>query len=111
MARGRTWSPDPARHRAYDTAGFGRLLGQSPGGGGEHDRPSGPVRSWAAHTRLTGLGYLSARASMKFLAVVTALPVSALAISVLLRTPVARRVVAAPRGDRWHQRATPLLGG
>jgi UDP-GlcNAc:undecaprenyl-phosphate/decaprenyl-phosphate GlcNAc-1-phosphate transferase len=48
---------------------------------------------------------------MKFLAVVAALPVSALAISALLRSPAARRVVAAPRGDRWHHRATPLLGG
>lgn len=41
----------------------------------------------------------------------TALPVSLLTIWALLRTPAARRVVAAPRADRWHERSTPLLGG
>src|SRR5262245_40067809 len=29
----------------------------------------------------------------------------------LLRLRVARRLVAAPRADRWHERDTPLLGG
>jgi UDP-GlcNAc:undecaprenyl-phosphate GlcNAc-1-phosphate transferase len=40
-----------------------------------------------------------------------ALPASLLTIWVLLRTPAARHVVAAPRADRWHTRSTPLLGG
>src|ERR671924_61455 len=45
-------------------------------------------------------------------AVVTvALPATALAIVVLLRSPLARRLVSAPRDDRWHERHTPSLGG
>ena len=40
-----------------------------------------------------------------------AAPVAALAIWALLRSPLDTRVVAAPRGDRWHERATPALGG
>jgi UDP-GlcNAc:undecaprenyl-phosphate/decaprenyl-phosphate GlcNAc-1-phosphate transferase len=38
-------------------------------------------------------------------------PVAALTIWALLRSPLVARVVAAPRGDRWHERATPTLGG
>jgi UDP-GlcNAc:undecaprenyl-phosphate/decaprenyl-phosphate GlcNAc-1-phosphate transferase len=45
------------------------------------------------------------------LAAIVALPASAAAILALLRTPLARRVQAAPRTDRWHDRPTPLLGG
>jgi UDP-GlcNAc:undecaprenyl-phosphate GlcNAc-1-phosphate transferase len=44
-------------------------------------------------------------------AALTALPASLLTIWLLLRTPAARIVVAAPRADRWHRRSTPLLGG
>src|SRR5205823_12156840 len=45
-------------------------------------------------------------------AVVTvALPATALAIVLLLRSPLARRLVSAPRDDRWHERDTPSLGG
>src|SRR5437899_6561408 len=45
-------------------------------------------------------------------AVVTvALPATALAIVVLLRSPLVRRLVSAPRDDRWHERDTPSLGG
>ena len=45
-------------------------------------------------------------------AVVTvALPATALAIVLLLRSPLARRLVSAPRDDRWHERNTPSLGG
>ena len=44
-------------------------------------------------------------------AALTALPASLLTIWLLLRTPAARIVVAAPRADRWHTRSTPLLGG
>jgi UDP-GlcNAc:undecaprenyl-phosphate GlcNAc-1-phosphate transferase len=40
-----------------------------------------------------------------------AFPVSALVIWTLLRTGLARRIVAAPRSDRWHGRTTPTLGG
>ena len=29
----------------------------------------------------------------------------------LLHSPFARRLVAAPTADRWHERATPLFGG
>jgi UDP-GlcNAc:undecaprenyl-phosphate GlcNAc-1-phosphate transferase len=44
-------------------------------------------------------------------AALTALPASLLTIWLLLRTPAARHVVAAPRADRWHKRSTPMLGG
>ena len=44
-------------------------------------------------------------------ATLVALPASALLILALLRSPLARRVVAAPRHDRWHERPTPMLGG
>jgi UDP-GlcNAc:undecaprenyl-phosphate GlcNAc-1-phosphate transferase len=44
-------------------------------------------------------------------AAVAALPAAALAVWILLRTPVAERLVAAPSADRWHERSTPLLGG
>ncbi len=44
-------------------------------------------------------------------AALTALPASLLTIWALLRTRVARVVVAAPRADRWHKSSTPLLGG
>jgi UDP-GlcNAc:undecaprenyl-phosphate GlcNAc-1-phosphate transferase len=40
-----------------------------------------------------------------------ALPATLLAVWVLLRSPLASRVVAAPAADRWHERPTPLLGG
>jgi UDP-GlcNAc:undecaprenyl-phosphate GlcNAc-1-phosphate transferase len=40
-----------------------------------------------------------------------ALPASALAIWALLRSPLARRLVALPSSDRWHDAPTPLLGG
>jgi UDP-GlcNAc:undecaprenyl-phosphate GlcNAc-1-phosphate transferase len=40
-----------------------------------------------------------------------ALPAAALVLFGLLRSPAARRFVAPPREDRWHQRATPYLGG
>jgi len=44
-------------------------------------------------------------------AAVAAFPAAAAALWTLLRTPLARRLVAAPSPDRWHQRPTPLLGG
>ena len=40
-----------------------------------------------------------------------ALPVSALVILAALRSPLARRLVASPRGDRWHEQVTPSVGG
>ncbi len=40
-----------------------------------------------------------------------ALPIGLLVTWTLLRSPLARRLVAVPTGDRWHERATPLLGG
>jgi UDP-GlcNAc:undecaprenyl-phosphate GlcNAc-1-phosphate transferase len=45
------------------------------------------------------------------LAALAALPAAALTVWVLLRTPLVDRLVAAPSADRWHERATPLLGG
>jgi UDP-GlcNAc:undecaprenyl-phosphate GlcNAc-1-phosphate transferase len=42
---------------------------------------------------------------------VLALPVSALVILALLRTPLAGRLVATTRGDRWHEGDVPLIGG
>jgi UDP-GlcNAc:undecaprenyl-phosphate GlcNAc-1-phosphate transferase len=43
--------------------------------------------------------------------VAIAFPTTLVTLWYLLRTPLARRVVAAPRRDRWHTTATPLLGG
>jgi UDP-GlcNAc:undecaprenyl-phosphate/decaprenyl-phosphate GlcNAc-1-phosphate transferase len=40
-----------------------------------------------------------------------AFPAALAATAALLRSPLARRVVAVPRGDRWHEAATPVLGG
>ncbi|HEY7207785.1 MAG TPA: hypothetical protein VH416_06045 [Gaiellaceae bacterium] len=40
-----------------------------------------------------------------------ALPVTLVTTWALLRSALARRLVAAPRGDRWHERPTPVLGG
>jgi UDP-GlcNAc:undecaprenyl-phosphate GlcNAc-1-phosphate transferase len=48
---------------------------------------------------------------MRFLAVAAAFPVSVLVIWGLVRSPLAARVSAEPRDDRWHQRPTPMLGG
>jgi UDP-GlcNAc:undecaprenyl-phosphate/decaprenyl-phosphate GlcNAc-1-phosphate transferase len=45
------------------------------------------------------------------LAAAAAFPAAALAVWILLRSPFARRLVAAPTADRWHERATPLFGG
>jgi UDP-GlcNAc:undecaprenyl-phosphate/decaprenyl-phosphate GlcNAc-1-phosphate transferase len=42
---------------------------------------------------------------------VVALPATALVIAALLRSPLTRRIVATPRGDRWHDQTTPALGG
>jgi UDP-GlcNAc:undecaprenyl-phosphate GlcNAc-1-phosphate transferase len=42
---------------------------------------------------------------------VVALPVSAFVIWVLLRSPVALRLVAHPTGERWSEHSTPTFGG
>ena len=43
---------------------------------------------------------------------IAALPVACLVLWALLRSPnVARRLVAVPTGERWHDRATPTFGG
>jgi UDP-GlcNAc:undecaprenyl-phosphate GlcNAc-1-phosphate transferase len=44
-------------------------------------------------------------------AAVAALPAALLAVWLSLRSPLARRLVAAPSTDRWHDRPTPLVGG
>ena len=48
---------------------------------------------------------------MRFLAVAASFPVTALVIWALIRSPLAARVSAEPRDDRWHERTTPMLGG
>ncbi len=48
---------------------------------------------------------------MSVLAAIAALPAAAAVIWILLRTPLAVRLAAAPREDRWHERTTPMLGG
>ncbi|MFL6039072.1 MAG: NAD-binding protein [Gaiellaceae bacterium] len=48
---------------------------------------------------------------MKALAAIAAFPAAAAVIWALLRTPLAARLGADPRADRWHQRRTPMLGG
>jgi UDP-GlcNAc:undecaprenyl-phosphate GlcNAc-1-phosphate transferase len=45
------------------------------------------------------------------LAAVAAFPAAFAVVWALLRTPLARRLVAAPSAARWHERPTPLLGG
>jgi UDP-GlcNAc:undecaprenyl-phosphate GlcNAc-1-phosphate transferase len=45
------------------------------------------------------------------LAALTALPAAAIVIRLLFATPLRRRLVAVPSGDRWHDTATPLFGG
>jgi UDP-GlcNAc:undecaprenyl-phosphate GlcNAc-1-phosphate transferase len=44
-------------------------------------------------------------------AAIVALPATAIAIWLLLRSPLARRMVAVPSADRWHDSLTPMLGG
>lgn len=48
---------------------------------------------------------------MTYLAAVAAFPVALAAVWLLLRSPFAARVVAAPSSERWSERSTPLLGG
>ncbi|HZT15399.1 MAG TPA: hypothetical protein VFA19_05580 [Gaiellaceae bacterium] len=48
---------------------------------------------------------------MSSVAAVAALPTTLAAVWLLLRSPLAARVVAAPSAERWHERPTPLLGG
>jgi UDP-GlcNAc:undecaprenyl-phosphate/decaprenyl-phosphate GlcNAc-1-phosphate transferase len=45
------------------------------------------------------------------LAAVAAFPAAALAVWILLRTPVARRLRQAPESTRWQTAPTPLIGG
>jgi UDP-GlcNAc:undecaprenyl-phosphate GlcNAc-1-phosphate transferase len=48
---------------------------------------------------------------VRFVAVAAGLPVAAAVLWTLVRSRLGGLVVAAPRQDRWHTRATPLLGG
>jgi UDP-GlcNAc:undecaprenyl-phosphate GlcNAc-1-phosphate transferase len=45
------------------------------------------------------------------LAAIAALVASYAVIWAALRSPLARRLSAAPRDDRWHERETPVVGG
>ncbi|HKP17885.1 MAG TPA: hypothetical protein VJT84_05350, partial [Gaiellaceae bacterium] len=48
---------------------------------------------------------------MSAAAAAVALPVSALVVWALLRSPLAHRLIARPTGERWSERATPTFGG
>jgi len=48
---------------------------------------------------------------VRALAAIAAFPAAAAVIWILLRTPLAARLGADPREDRWHARRTPMLGG
>src|SRR5439155_14951049 len=48
---------------------------------------------------------------MSAAAAAVALPVSAFVIWALLRSPLARRLIAHPTGERWSEQATPTFGG
>jgi UDP-GlcNAc:undecaprenyl-phosphate/decaprenyl-phosphate GlcNAc-1-phosphate transferase len=48
---------------------------------------------------------------VRALAAIAALPAAAAVIWSLLHSPLAARLGAAPRADRWHERTTPMLGG
>ena len=48
---------------------------------------------------------------MSAIVCLVALPIAVVTIWGLLRSPLAARFVAAPRRDRWHDQATPTLGG
>jgi len=45
------------------------------------------------------------------LAALAAFPIATCALTLLLRSPLARRLQAAPETSRWRTHATPLLGG
>src|SRR5204862_5675742 len=72
-----------------------------------------PLNSPRLPFGLGGIGGSQAfwEAHMRFAVVAVALPVTAFVIWTVVRSPLGRRVVAAPRLDRWHTRSTPLLGG
>jgi UDP-GlcNAc:undecaprenyl-phosphate GlcNAc-1-phosphate transferase len=48
---------------------------------------------------------------MSAAAAVVALPISAVVIWALLRSPLAQRLLAHPSGERWSEHATPTFGG
>ena len=48
---------------------------------------------------------------MSALVAAVALPVAALVLAGLLRADLGGRLVAAPTGERWHERPTPSFGG
>ena len=48
---------------------------------------------------------------MTAVAALVALPAAAAVIWLILRTGAASRMLARPRADRWHERATPVGGG
>ena len=48
---------------------------------------------------------------MSTVVAIVALPATAAVIWALLRSPAARRLVALPSADRWHDKPTPIFGG
>src|SRR3954462_12394685 len=89
----------------------GRGSRTAPGSGRDPRRPSSSARL-SLEVGSHGAYSPSLRfCSVKVLAAIAALPAAAAAIWLLLHTPLATRLGAAPREDRWHERTTPVLGG
>ena len=55
--------------------------------------------------------FVTLSASVSALFALIAFPAAFAVVAALLRSPLAHRVVAVPRGDRWHEAPTPVLGG
>src|SRR5206468_12143560 len=74
--------------------------------GGRRDRlPRGVASSQRANGSPLRCGPVTSAVA------IVALPASAVAIWLLLGSPLARRLVAVPSADRWHDAPTPMLGG
>src|SRR3954451_20782891 len=91
--------------RRRETPVRGADLGRASGGTGRFPQLPRETSQHAAYTDALPFPAVST------VAAVAAFPAAAAAIWALLRTPLARRLVAAPSPDRWHERPTPLLGG
>src|SRR5919198_3279553 len=95
--RSRSWSAARtgarASPRALRVGADGRPLRSAPGR--KHAANGTPLRFSAVTS----------------LAAALALPAAVAAIWALLRTRVARLIVATPSADRWHDVPTPLIGG
>ena len=91
----------------------GRGWRKARGSAGDRRRPSSSRTTLGTHRAGKHSPYTAPLPStdVSTLAAVAAFPAAALAVWTLLHSPFARRLVAAPTADRWHERATPLFGG